>query len=251
MTRRLPKHADPLTCLAAQHAAGRAADEAAGRAGDPVPADPDRIANDPYFDWLAREATARQTPPERRAVAARADEWARRMIAAGVSLRLPVVRISGPPVLYHDPAPRPVAEVLAQPGRHACVPALDFGVAAGVGRDVWDVPCASWVELPDGVSPGRYVALGVDGRSMEPLLHDGDTILVQLDAADALPVRDTVVVARHPDDGYVVKRVHTVGRRSIRLESVNPAYGGIDIPRRPGLVLGRVVAAWCAHEDDV
>jgi hypothetical protein len=168
------------------------------------------------------------------------------MVAAGVTLRLPLLRVAGPPVLRHDPAPRPVAEVLAQPGRHACVPALEFGVAAGVGRDVWDVPCASWAELPEGVPPGRYVALGVDGRSMEPLLHDGDTILVQLDVE---PVRGTVVVARHPDDGYVVKRVEKVGRRAIALESVNPAYGGVEIPRRPGLVLGRVVAAWCGHEE--
>jgi hypothetical protein len=232
MTRRPPKTSDPLTHVAARYP------------GDAV--DPGLLGNDPYFSWLAREAAARQTADERAATARRADEWAARMLAAGVSLRLPVLRIAGPPALRHDPAPRPVAEVLAQPGRHACVPALEFGVAAGVGRDVWDVPCASWVELPDGVPPGRYVALGVDGRSMEPLLHDGDTILVQLDAE---PVRDTVVVARHPDDGYVVKRVEKVGRRALTLASVNPAYGGVEIPRRPGLVLGRVVAAWCAHEE--
>ena len=227
----VPRTGDPLAQVAAAH--------------DGAPADPDRLGNDPYFDWLAREAAARQSPPERAATAARADEWAARMVAAGVTLRLPLLRVAGPPVLRHDPAPRPVAEVLAQPGRHACVPALDFGVAAGVGRDVWDVPCASWVELPDGVAPGRYVALGVDGRSMEPLLHDGDTILVQLDAE---PLRGTVVVARHPDDGYVVKRVERVGRRAIALASVNPAYDGVEIPRRPGLVLGRVVAAWCGHD---
>jgi hypothetical protein len=231
MTRRRPsKPSDPLTELAARHAGAAI--------------HPDLVGNDPYFDWLAREASARQTLAERLATAERADEWAARMVAAGVSLRLPVRRIAGPPVLRHDPAPRPVAEVLAQPGRHACVPALDFDVAAGVGRDVWDVPCASWAELPEGVPPGRYVALGVDGQSMEPLLHHGDTILVQLDAE---PVRDSVIVARHPDDGYVVKRVEKVGRRALRLASVNPAYGGVEIPRQAGLVLGRVVAVWCAH----
>lgn len=228
--RAAPPAGDPLAQLAARH--GGAA------------VDPDQLANDPYFDWLARESAARETPAERAATAARADEWAASMAAAGVTLRLPLLRIAGRPVLRHDPAPRPVAEVLAQPGRRVCVPALEFGVAAGVGRDVWDVPCASWAELPEGVPPGRYVALGVDGRSMEPLLHDGDTILVQLDAE---PLRGTVVVARHPDDGYVVKRVEKVGRRALALASVNPAYGGVEIPRRPGLVLGRVVAAWCAH----
>jgi hypothetical protein len=231
MTRRPPKTCDPLAHGAARHCG--------------APVDPERLVNDPDFDWLARAASTRQGALERAATARRADEWAARMVAAGVSLKLPLVRIAGRPVLRHDPHPRPVAEVLAQPGRHACVPALDFGVAAGVGRDVWDVPCASWVELPEGVAPGRYVTLGVDGRSMEPLLHDGDTILVQLDAE---PVRDTVVVARHPDDGYVVKRVEKVGSRALTLASVNPAYGGVEIPRRPGLVLGRVVAAWCGHE---
>jgi hypothetical protein len=234
MTRRSPKTSDPLAQLAARHPGAAV--------------DPDLLGNDPYFDWLAREAAARQAPHERLTTAARADEWAARMVAAGVSLKRPVLRVAGPPVLRHDPAPRPVAEVLALPGRHACVPALDFGVAAGVGRDVWDVPCASWLELPEGVPPGRYVALGVDGQSMEPLLHHGDTILVQLDAE---PLRDSVVVARHPDDGYVVKRVERVGRRALTLASVNPAYGGVEIPRRPGLLLGRVVAAWCAHAPPV
>jgi len=117
--------------------------------------------------------------------------------------------------------------------------------AAGPGRELWDEPVDDWLVLPAGVPSMRALALRISGESMVPLLHHGDTVLVEL----GTPVtKGRVVVARHPDDGYVCKRVHRVGRREVELASLNPAYGVVTIPRDERLVVGTVRAAWTARE---
>ena len=99
-----------------------------------------------------------------------------------------------------------IADVLEAARARHCAPQLDLGAAAGVGRDLWDEPCEQWVRIPDDAPAGSYVSLRVVGESMDPLLHTGDSVLVQVGNAVA---RDTVVLARVPDAGYVVKRVAT------------------------------------------
>lgn len=79
---------------------------------------------------------------------------------------------------------------------------------------------------------------------MEPLIHTGDMVLVRM--GDKL-ARDTVVVARDIDGGYVVKKVSRLRSRSIELESLNPAYPPMRIARVPGAVLGTVLLRWCSH----
>jgi len=116
---------------------------------------------------------------------------------------------------------------------------VDLRVAAGVGRELWDEVCDAWVELPPGLPRGRYVALTVSGDSMTPLLHDGDVILVQ---PRAKVIRDSVIVARRLEDGYVVKHVARVGRTEWELASLNPAYAPFTIARDPALVVGTVIA---------
>jgi phage repressor protein C with HTH and peptisase S24 domain len=122
--------------------------------------------------------------------------------------------------------------------------AWDLSVAAGIGRELWDEPCTSWVRVPRDVSDGRHVALKVAGDSMLPLFHDGDTILVRL-GSDIGP--NQVVVARHPDDGYVVKRIERIESSRIELVSLNDAYAPITIPHDLSLILGVVVLRWCPH----
>jgi hypothetical protein len=137
-----------------------------------------------------------------------------------------------------------VADVIGKASGHRCAPSLDLGVAAGVGRDLWDEPCTSWVELPDHIPDGQHVALTVTGESMEPLLYAGDTILVKL----GVPLRrDSIVVARRPDDGYVVKRVARIGQRFVELASLHDGYAPIRIPRRDDLILGTVIMRWSAR----
>jgi len=124
------------------------------------------------------------------------------------------------------------------------VPVVELGIAAGVGRELWDEPADAWVEVPNDAPAGEYVALRVVGDSMAPLMHTGDTVLVRR-GADVR--RDTVIVARHPDDGYVCKRVSRVRRESIELASLAPGRPPIVIPRDARLVVGTVMLVWCSH----
>lgn len=124
-------------------------------------------------------------------------------------------------------------------------PFLDFAVAAGAGRELWDAECENCVVIPASLPPGPYVALKVSGESMEPVLHQGDVILVRV-GSPILPNR--MVVARSDDDGYVVKRVQSVRRSELILDSLNPAFGSVRISRRGNAVLGPVVLRWCVHD---
>ena len=132
------------------------------------------------------------------------------------------------------------AQVVAAAARVRHAPAMDLSVAAGVGRELWDEPCDRWIPLPESAPDGRYVALRVTGDSMVPLLHDGDTILVKL--GDEI-VPDSVVVARVPDGGYVVKRVGGVAGSRVELASLNPDYPSDRDPARPVARAGHGAAA--------
>ncbi|MEJ7812828.1 MAG: S24 family peptidase [Gemmatimonadaceae bacterium] len=125
-----------------------------------------------------------------------------------------------------------------------CAPWHELSVAAGAGRELWDAPCDRWVRLPSHLPRARYLALTVSGDSMTPLLHPGDVILVKLGHETT---RDSIVVARHPDDGYVVKRVGAVSAEHVELTSLNRAYSPIRIPRDERLIVGTVVVRWSKH----
>jgi len=207
--------------------------------GGAVLADPDGPLwrDQRFLDWLAascragdraaRRMTDRQALAKGEALLARAQ--ARRLGVATARGR-PTVR---PALAAGDSAP---AKRVA--------PLIEIGVAAGVGRELWDEPVESWVVLPDAVGDGDFVALLVKGTSMTPLMHDGDTILVRR-GAELKP--ETVIVARHPDDGYVCKRVERVGRSKVELASLELGRPPIVIPRDSSLVLGTVLLVWCTH----
>src|SRR5262249_36808327 len=157
---------------------------------------------------------------EREAAAARFAERVRARIAAN---GLGVGLVDRLPELVHAEAPR-------------TAPLVELGVAAGTGRELLDEPCDTRGAPPPDTPAGRYVALRVVGDSMRPLLHSGDVVLVALDASLAA---GAVVVARHPEHGYVVKRMGRPGAWGTPLESLNPAYPPLMLPPRPGAVIGR------------
>ena len=101
--------------------------------------------------------------------------------------------------------------------------------------------------IPNGCSALEPYALRVLGDSMEPVMHTGDTILVRVETAVR---KDTVIVARHPEDGYVCKRVRRVTRTAVELESLAPDRPLLTIPRDARLIVGTVVLVWCAHDTD-
>jgi hypothetical protein len=120
-----------------------------------------------------------------------------------------------------------------------CAAMLDLAAAAGPGRELWDDPCDSWLELPDDVEPGRHVAIRVEGDSMEPVLESGDTILVRL---DAVPAVDDLVLARRPGEGFVVKRVSAITPRIVELSSFNADYPPFTMRRGTTSIIGTVIA---------
>jgi SOS-response transcriptional repressor LexA len=169
-------------------------------------------------------------------------------LAAGAALRsrvharrLGIACYQGSPRLRRATIVAPPSRVIDDAARVHATPVVDLGVAAGVGRELWDEPAEMWLELPDGLPAGRYLAVRIDGDSMEPAMSTGDTVLVGLGLP---PKTGAAVVARHPDDGYVCKRVRRLRAATIELESLAPDRPLITLPRRDDLVLGVVVAVW-------
>ena len=209
--------------------------------------DPMDPRNGPFLDWLAREARLRQTAAERRETERQAVLFAervlRRVASERAGERLRVRCVDEAPVSYPVPSDRDDLNTSAV--GEPTTPWWDLAVAAGSGRELWDEPPAALIGLPDGVDDGRYVALSVAGDSMAPLLHTGDTILVRLGHE---LLADQVIVVRHPEQGYVVKRVGRLSSMRVELVSLNADYPALEIPNDASLVLGTVVLRWCPHE---
>jgi SOS-response transcriptional repressor LexA len=169
----------------------------------------------------------------------------RRILGTLQAERLGVREVNGVPIVKRAlGACRIDAGLLTEAERRheAIVPELP--IAAGAGRELWDGECEGTVELPSDLARGRYVALKVSGDSMEPLMHSGDTVLVKLDAR---PSPGSVVVARDPDHGYVVKEVGGMTPRGIELLSLNSEFPPLRIPHGVGAILGAVLLRWCPH----
>jgi phage repressor protein C with HTH and peptisase S24 domain len=87
------------------------------------------------------------------------------------------------------------------------------------------------------VARAEYVALNVIGDSMLPVLVPGDVLLVRTGKPAKV---GALVVALHPDHGYVVKHVARVELTEIELVSFNPEYAPLRIANDPTLIFGTV-----------
>lgn len=123
------------------------------------------------------------------------------------------------------------------------VPRLDVDAsagpgAAGAGEQVFDAFRFSrrWL-AEQGLDGAKLSAIRVVGDSMEPLLREGDEVLV--DRRD-LPFRDGVHVVRL-DEMLLVKRVASKGGGRFSLLSQNLAYPPIDVQADDFALIGRVV----------
>lgn len=150
--------------------------------------------------------------------------------------------VQGVPSYATPLIPGPASRVVKEANRHGKAPFIDLAVAAGAGRQVWDEEVQRWLQLPPALPEGNYVALRVAGDSMLPLLHHGDVLLVRL---GPLVSRNSVVIARLGDDGFVVKRVGRISATSLELKSVNSEFPAIIVPRDPQPIEGTVVSSWC------
>ena len=120
---------------------------------------------------------------------------------------------------------------------------MDIGASAGpgslpTGEAAFDAFRFSRRWLSDqGLAGAQLSAITVEGDSMEPLLRDGDEILV--DRRDQ-PFRDGVHVVRLGDT-LMVKRVAQAGAGRFALLSQNLAYPPVDVSAEEMEVIGRVV----------
>lgn len=123
------------------------------------------------------------------------------------------------------------------------VPRLDVGASAGpgalpAGEQAFDAFhfSARWLR-EQGFEGAQLSAIAVEGDSMEPLLRDGDEILV-----DRAPraFRDGVHVVRLGDT-VMVKRVASAGPGRLALLSQNLAYPPVEVAADEVEIIGRVV----------
>jgi SOS-response transcriptional repressor LexA len=192
-----------------------------------------------FLFWLAKDLRAGLGHEQRSTDEREAVEFARRALSrVQVRLaekRLPRRRLRERAASLHAT----LAHSIPAAGRERCATILDLAVAAGSGRELWDEPCDRWLELPDDVSSGRYVALRVAGDSMAPVLDPREVILIDLDSS---PRVDDLVVARLPDQGHVVKRIASMKGTTMELASFNREYESIFVAREPSPVVGTVIA---------
>lgn len=189
--------------------------------------------------WIGQDLRAGASAADRARDERDADAFARR--AAGrLAVRRAERRLPPKPLRRRAaPVAATVAQSLSLALDAGCAVMLELAAAAGAGRELWDEPCDTWVELPTDLPAARYVAMRVEGDSMQPVLAPRDVILVQLDATPAV---DDLVVARRPDAGFVVKRVASLTPRQLELASFNEAYAPVSVRRDPSTVLGTVIA---------
>lgn len=136
-----------------------------------------------------------------------------------------------------------VSPALADNGDWVEVPRLDLGASAGPGaipenEAAFDTLRFSrrWL-VEQGLDGAQLSAITVQGDSMEPLLNDGDEILVD---RSPRPFRDGIYVVRLGDT-LLVKRVARAGAGRLALLSQNLAYPPVDAAADDVVIIGRVV----------
>ncbi|MFN2101164.1 helix-turn-helix transcriptional regulator [Altererythrobacter sp. MF3-039] len=120
---------------------------------------------------------------------------------------------------------------------------LPLGASAGPGAVVGaEAPFDAfrfsrrWL-AEQGLANARLFAITVEGDSMEPLLRDGDEILV--DCAQR-SFRDGIHVVRL-GDSLMVKRLASAGPGRVTLLSQNLAYPPVEVALEDIAIIGRVV----------
>jgi phage repressor protein C with HTH and peptisase S24 domain/transcriptional regulator with XRE-family HTH domain len=136
-------------------------------------------------------------------------------------------------------------------GEFVMVPRLDVSLSAGHGNGTSQVEIhfneaqpqafrAEWIRQQH-LKPRKLAAMTASGDSMEPTIHDGDSLLI--DTGQVEP-RDGRVYALWYDGGERVKRLFRLPGGGLRIESDNQRYRAIEIgPEYTGHVriIGRVV----------
>jgi phage repressor protein C with HTH and peptisase S24 domain len=134
-------------------------------------------------------------------------------------------------------------------GEFVMIPRLDVHLSAGNGREqveidlVKDNPQAfrsEWIRLMR-LKPGKLAAMRASGESMEPTIHDSDSLLIDTSQTDVV---DGKVYALWYDGGERVKRLFRLPGGGLRIKSDNPQFDTIEVPGADlenVRIIGRVV----------
>jgi len=198
-----------------------------------------RWQDEAMLRWLADDLQAGLTTAERERLETDAAAFADALLARRAA-ELARDRFPARELRYREAAVvASIGEAVPMAAAARCAAVLDLAAAAGAGRELWDEPCDTWLELPPDLDAARHVAIRVEGDSMEPVLDSGDLILVRL---DAVPVVDDLVLARRPGEGFVVKRVSAITPRAVELSSFNRDYPPFTMRRGSASIIGTVIA---------
>lgn len=106
--------------------------------------------------------------------------------------------------------------------------------SAGSGQIVFDMPPTKRIEIPNTPEYRKVdYAIGVNGNSMEPVYHDGDTLLIEM--AEEIEIGETGIFL--VDGESYVKKLGDG-----ELISLNPNYGNITLTENSkcmGKVIGK------------
>ena len=116
----------------------------------------------------------------------------------------------------------------ATTGDFVLVPLYEQRAAAGHGAAASDEQPngffsfrRDWVRATLGGDPSRLAILPATGDSMEPLIHEGDLLLVDLSVT--VPAGDGIYVLERDGD-LLVKKVHPLLSGALIIDSLNQAY---------------------------
>lgn len=114
-------------------------------------------------------------------------------------------------------------------GDFVLIPHIDLSLSAGNGKVAWEIqekdplPFMSSFIKTLGIQPKNAVCMKIDGRSMEPLLFNGDTAILDKGAI-TIPA-DGAVFGFVLNDELLVKKLYRLPDGGVRVESKNPEYG--------------------------
>lgn len=135
------------------------------------------------------------------------------------------------------------------PGEFVMVPRLDVHLSAGNGHDQVEIELVKenpqafrteWIRQ-QRLKPSKLAAMRASGDSMEPTIHNGDSLLVDTSQTEVIDGR---VYALWYDGGERVKRLFRLPGGGLRIKSDNQSFDPIELGADyPGQVrvIGRVV----------
>lgn len=148
-------------------------------------------------------------------------------------------------LLGQEVRPQPVIE----DDKYAYVPLYDARCSAGSGA--WNEGAKIWTHLAftryslqrKGLNPANLSAIQVNGDSMEPLLDDGDTVLIDHTRCS---LEGEGIYVIHLDDHLYAKRLQRQFDGALHIISENKAYRDMVVPKEQLnelQIIGRVVWA--------